>query len=113
MTRVEHDDLQSGSLDERRHVLGQLATATGKPLYAVQPALPPGHPGVGGEAVLEEVQPPTGSEQTDDLAQCPRRVRHGAEGERDQGRVIGPGRVDRLTVRSEEHTSELQSLMRI
>jgi len=71
----------------------------GPALQGLESALPSGHPGVGGQAMFDEVEPSSGVEYPSDLRQRRVGIRDRAQGERAQGAFAAVvWKWDRLTV---------------
>jgi 8-oxo-dGTP diphosphatase len=68
---------------------GEVAAATAAPLQRFETTLPGNHTRIGGDAVLEEVQSPSGSQDSVELAQHGRRDGDSAQRERQERPVAG------------------------
>jgi hypothetical protein len=68
-------------------------------LQGFESALPSGHPGVGGQAMFDEVEPSSRADDPSNLSQRHVRIGDRAQGEGAQGAVAAAvGKMDRLTV---------------
>ena len=96
-------DLEAGIADEPVDRTVEVAPTGDTLLDAIAPVLPPRDAGIGAQAVLEEVELPTGPQDPSHFSEGPGRVGDGAEGESGEGGVDGlVGERDVLTVETDE-----------